>query len=194
MPVTTEAFKEVFGILKELAAGVKTAVQFPENERKEMREAIADTAELIDETLTILKQHLTSVLSALKFGNKPTAQQMIYELQSFPAWEDRFRRFQLCDSLRLATHNLEQKGLYKLLNTFAFSNPDEMHEKMCKYIGGEANAAESVKIMLENLSELAAVVDTDFDRVVKELEDARREVSRWRQAFIDFELEIRNTV
>lgn len=195
MPVTTEGFKEVFGILKELAAGIKTAIQIPEDERKEMRVAIADTAELIDETLTILKQHMNSVISELKFGSRPNARKMIYELQNYPGWEDRFRRFQLCDALRLATDNLEKKGLYaKLLNNLAFANPGVMHQKMCDYIGGEYNAAITVTKMLQELGQLADFEDADFEKVVKELEDARNEVGKWRQAFIDFELEIRNSV
>lgn len=195
MPVTTEGFKEVFGILKELATGIKTAIQIPEDERKAMRDAIADTAELIDETLTILKQHMNSVISELKFGDKTNARKMIYELQNYPGWEDKFRRFQLCDALRLATDNLEKKGLYaKLLNNLSFANPGDMHQKMCEYIGGESNAAITVTQMLQNLGQLADFVDADFEKVVKELEDARNEVGKWRQAFIDFELEIRNSV
>jgi hypothetical protein len=98
MPALVEGFSEVFGILKELASGVKTAVQIPEIQRKEMRDAIADTAELIDETLTILKQHLTKVISELKFGDRQNAKRMIYELGDFSGWEDKYRRFQLCES------------------------------------------------------------------------------------------------
>ncbi len=73
MPAIIEGFSEVLGILKDLTLGVKTAMQIPEDQRKEMRNAIADTAELIDETLTILKQHLTSVISELRFGDKQLA-------------------------------------------------------------------------------------------------------------------------
>jgi len=58
-------------------------MEIPENQKKEMRDAIADTAELVDETLTILKQHLTSVISELRFGDKQLAKRMIYELGDF---------------------------------------------------------------------------------------------------------------
>lgn len=194
MPVITEGFSEVLNILKELSAGLKTAIQIPENNRKELREAIADTAELIDESLTILKQHLTKVVSELKFGNKQNAQQMIYELGSFQAWEDKFRQFQLCDSLRVATDNLERKGLYKLLNKISFPDPNDIHYKMCDYLGGEANTARSVGIMLQDLSELANKVDSDPEMVAKKLEEARTEVGKWRQSFIDFELGIRTSI
>lgn len=194
MPAIVEGFKEVFGILKELFSGVKTAMMIPESHRKEMRDAIADTAELIDETLTILKQHLTSVVSELRFGDRKKATMMIYELGDFRGWEDKYRRFQLCDSLREATFNLERKGLYKLLNTVSFNNPETIQQRMFDYIGGETNAARSVGMMLIDLSQLADQVDTDYENVLKSIEEARNEVGKWRQAFIDLELEIRTAI
>ncbi len=53
MTIKIEGFSEVLNILKELFSGVKSAIQIPEKNRKEMRDALADKAELIDETLTI---------------------------------------------------------------------------------------------------------------------------------------------
>ena len=194
MPAIVEGFSEVFGILKDLTLGVKTAMQIPENQKKEMTEPIADTAELIDETLTILKQHLTSVISELRFGDKQNAKRLIYELGSFQGWEAKYRQFQLCDSLRLATDNLERKGLYKLLNNISFHSPETINQRMFDYIGGETNAARSVGTMLQNLTQLSDSVDSDYEVVVKNLEDARNEVGKWRQAFIDLELEIRNSI
>ncbi|MDP2887350.1 MAG: hypothetical protein Q8P34_00090, partial [Bacteroidota bacterium] len=181
MPAIIEGFSEVFEILKGLASGVKTAIQIPENQRKEMRDAIADTAELIDETLTILKQHLTSVISELKFGNRQNAKIQISQLADFPGWEEKYRRFQLCDALRLATNKLEEKGMYKLLNNIYFNNPETIQQRMFDYIGGEVNAAKSVGTMLQNLTPLADSVDSDFDLVVKKLEEARNEIGKWRQ-------------
>lgn len=194
MGTIVEGFGEVFGILKELSSGVKSAIQIPENQRKEMRDAIADTAELIDETLTILKQHLTTVVSELRFGDRQKAKQLIYELGSFQGWEAKYRQFQLCDSLRLATDNLERKGLYKLMNNISFDHPETIHRRMFDYIGGETNAARSVGTMLQELSQLVNEVDSDFEMVVLKLEEARNEISKSRQTFIDLELEIRSSI
>ena len=194
MPALVEGFSEVFGILKELASGVKTAVQIPEIQRKEMRDAIADTAELIDETLTILKQHLTKVISELKFGDRQNAKRMIYELGDFSGWEDKYRRFQLCESLHLASEKLRQKGLYKLLINISYQDAETIQQRMFDYIGGEINAARSVGTMLQSLTPLADSVDSEFEQVVQNIEEARNEVSKWRQAFIDLEIEIRNSI
>jgi len=194
MPATVEGFSEVFGILKELVSGVKSAMNIPENQKKELRGAIADTAELIDETLTILKQHLTIVISELRFGDKQNAKRMISELSDFQGWESKFRQFQLCDKLRIATDKLKQKGLYKLINNISFSNPEAIDQRMFDYIGGEVNAARSVGTMLLELSRLAYSVDSDLEMVAKELDDARNEIGKWRQAFIDLEIEIRNSI
>jgi hypothetical protein len=194
MTIKIEGFTEVFEILKDMIAGVRSAIQLPERNKKEMRDAIANTAELIDETLTILKQHLTSVLSQLKFGDKQKAKQMIYELGSFQGWEQKYRQFQMCDTLREATMSLEKKGLYKLLNNFSYTDPGTIQQRMWDYIGGETNAANSVGTMLQQLSSLSNNVDSAFDDVVLNLEAARDEIGKWRQSFIDLENDIRNSI
>lgn len=194
MPAIIEGFSEVLGILKELASGVKAIVNIPENERKVMNDAIADTAELVDETLTILKQHLTTVVSELRFGDKQNAKRMIYELGDFHGWEDKYRRFQLCESLHEAVRNLDKKGVYKIVNDLSFNDPGVIHQRLFDYIGGEANAALSVGNMLQELSQLANSVDSDPEMVARNLEEARTEVGKWRQAFINLELEIRNSI
>jgi hypothetical protein len=48
--------------------------------------------------------------------------------------------------------------------------------------------------MLKSLTPLANSVDSDFEQVVQNIEEARNEVSKWRQAFIDLEIEIRNSI
>jgi lysyl-tRNA synthetase class II len=194
MTIKIEGFTEVFEILKDMIAGVRSAIQLPERNKKEMRDAIANTAELIDETLTILKQHLTSVLSQLKFGDKQKAKQMIYELGSFQGWEQKYRQFQMCDTLREATMSLEKKGLYKLLNNFSYTDTATIQQRMWDYIGGETNAANSVGTMLQQLSSLSNDVDSALDDVVLNLEAARDEIGKWRQSFIDLEKDIRNSI
>lgn len=191
MTIKIEGFTEVLDILKGLFSGLKSAMQISEKNRNEMKDALADTAELIDETLTILKQHLTSVVSELKFGDRQKAKQMIYELGNFQGWETKYRQFQLCDKLREATFNLDRKGLYKLISNISFNDPEKIQQRMWDYIGGEANAANSVGTLLQDLSVLENKVDTDYENVVKYLEKARNEVGIWRQAFIDLEKEIR---
>jgi len=194
MPAIIEGFSEVLGLLKELASGVKAIANIPDNERKVMNDAIADTAELVDETLTILKQHLTTVVSELRFGDKQSAKRMIYELGDFRGWEDKYRRFQLCESLHEAVHNLDKKGVYKIVNNLAFNDPGVIHQRLFDYIGGETNAAQSVGTMLQDLSQLANSVDSDPEMVARSLEEARTEVGKWRQAFINLELEIRSSI
>ncbi len=196
MILKIEGFKEMLDILKDLFSGVKTAVQVPENNKKEMKEALAATAELIDQTLSILKQQLTNVLSELKFGdgNRQNVRRMIFELGNYAGWEEKYRQFQMCDKLREATYNLDRKGLYKVLHNLSFNDADQIQEKMWKYLGGEASAAISVATMLTDLSMLENKVETEYDLVIDSLELARNEVGAWRQVFIDFEKEIRNSM
>ncbi len=194
MTINIAGFKEVLDILQGLFSGLKKAVDIPAENRKELKEAIADTAELIDETLTILKVHLTNVAKEMKFGDKQKAKSMIYDLGSFPEWEQRYRQFQLCDSLTMTTLNLERKGLYKFLNNISYSDIDKVQQRMWDYIGGETKAANSVGTMLQDLATLESKVDTESDKVILSLEEARNEIGKWRQIFIDFEKEIRDSM
>ncbi|MBK9108612.1 MAG: hypothetical protein IPM92_09655 [Saprospiraceae bacterium] len=66
-------FKKFFDILKELVSGVNLPFKYLRSIGKNMLEAVADTAELVDETLTILKQHLPKVIFELKFGDQQKA-------------------------------------------------------------------------------------------------------------------------
>lgn len=84
--------------------------------------------------------------------------------------------------------------MYQLLNNLSFDNPETIQQRMFDYIGGETHAAKSVGTMLHELAQLANSVDPDFEAVAKELEDARNEIGKWRQAFIDLEIEIRNPI
>lgn len=194
MNIKIEGLTELLNVLKGLYSGLKDAVQISEGKRKEMREALADTAELIDETLSILKQQMTAALSELKYGDKQNAKYLIYALGNTGEWEQRFRQFQLCERLREATLNLDRKGLFQFANALIYGNQDVLSLKMHDYLGGEANAAQSVAVMLQEVNALDALVDSDLDKVVLQLEQARSEVGKWRQSFIDLEQKMRNAI
>lgn len=194
MIIKIEGFKEVLDILKSMASGLKDVARLPEQNKKEMREALADTAELIDETLGIVKQQLSAILAELKYGDKQKAKQMIDELGDFQEWQSRYRQFQLCDKLTTATLNLERKGFYRLLHQITFKNPEEIKSRMWDFVGNETSAANSVSAMLKNLAKLDQTVDREETEVIEELETSRNEIGRWRQSFIDVEKEIRNSL
>lgn len=194
MNIRINFLSELLNILNGLYSVVKEAVQISESKRKEMREALADTAELIDEALSILKQQMTTALSELKYGDKQKAKALIYVLGNTGEWEQKFRQFQLCERLREATLNLDRKGLFQFTNALIYGNQDVLIMKMHDYLGGEANAAKSVAEMLQEVNALEALVDKDLDEVVLQLEQARNEVGKWRQTFIDLEQKMRNAI
>ncbi|PKP00692.1 MAG: hypothetical protein CVU11_17090 [Bacteroidetes bacterium HGW-Bacteroidetes-6] len=191
MEIKIQGISEMFNIIGELFNGLKSTAKILETVKKDMRDALANTAELIDETLTILKQHLSTVAAELKYGDEVKARKMILELSNFHAWEHKFRQFELCDTLRNAALNLERKGLYKLKTKVGYANPEELKQAMWDYIGGEANAANSVSEMLIFLSGNADFEPGKKDEMITRIETARDEVSQWRKKFIDLEKKIR---
>lgn len=191
MEIKIQGISELFSIIGELFNGVKSAAKIHETVKKDMRDALANTAELIDETLTILKQHLSTVASELKSGDEVTARKMILELSNFHAWENKFRQFELCDTLRNAALNLERKGLYKLKSKVGYANPEDLKKAIWDYIGGESNAANSVSEMLIFLAGNADFKPGKKDEMIARIETARDEVSQWRKKFIELEKKIR---
>jgi len=194
MEIKIAGLSEVFDIIGALFKGVKAAAEIPETEKREMKEALADTAELIDETLTILKQHLTTVSGELKYGDEAKARRMIFEMGNFLLWEQKYRQFELCDTLRNAAMNLEKKGIFQLKTNISFGDPDTLKQLIWDYIGGEANAARSVGEMLVNLSRKADFDPSQKDEMIENLEAARTEIGNWRQKFVDIEKEIRSAI
>ncbi|KAF0195386.1 MAG: hypothetical protein FD166_2962 [Bacteroidetes bacterium] len=194
MEIKIAGLSEVFDIIGALFKGVKAAAEIPETEKREMKEALADTAELIDETLTILKQHLTTVSGELKYGDDAKARRMIFEMGNFLLWEQKYRQFELCDTLRNAAMNLEKKGIFQLKTNISFGDPDTLKQLIWDYIGGEANAARSVGEMLVNLSRKADFDPSQKDEMIENLEAARTEIGNWRQKFVDIEKEIRAAI
>lgn len=194
MEIKIAGLSEVFNIIGTLFNGVKTAAEIPETAKKEMKEALASTAELIDETLTILKQHLSAVVHELKYGDDARARQMIFELGNFQMWEQKYRQFELCDTLRNAAMNLEKKGIYELKNNLSYGDPDKLKQLIWDYIGGEANAARSVGEMLVEMSRKADFDPAKKDEMIAVMDSARNEITEWRQKFVDIEKEIRMAI
>ncbi|MBK6348234.1 MAG: hypothetical protein IPN08_04200 [Bacteroidales bacterium] len=194
MEIKIAGLSEVFDIIGALFKGVKAAAEIPETEKKIMKDALADTAELIDETLTILKQHLTTVIGELKYGDDAKARRMIFEMGNFLLWEQKYRQFELCDTLRNAAMNLEKKGIFQLKTNISFGDPDTLKQLIWDYIGGEANAARSVGEMLVGLSRKADFDPAQKDEMIESLEAARTELGSWRQKFVDIEIEIRAAI
>lgn len=194
MTIKIEGISQVLDIITGLFGAIKKAGNLTTERRNEMKEALANTAELIDETLIILKQHLSSLITLMREGQLQEAEKMLVELKNFREWENRYRNFQLCDKLTGAALSLERKGLYQLTNNFSFNDAHRIQQLMWDYVGGETNAAKSVGEMLVNLSQLAPLVHTNPGFVMEHLESARKEVHACRQQFINLEMSIREAV
>ncbi|OLY92009.1 hypothetical protein SAMN05444008_106214 [Cnuella takakiae] len=194
MTIKIDGISQVLDILTGLFSAVKKAANLSQERKSEMKDALANTAGLIDETLTILKQHLSTLITRMREGEYDVARHLLVELGNFQEWEARYRRFLLCDELREAAFNLERKGMYQLADNLILGDPRRIQQLMWDYIGGEANAAKSVSEMLMNLSQLEQQVNTNPGFVVEQLEAARKEVQACRQQFLDLEIQIREAV
>jgi|GEM_PF-1103529 len=194
MELKIQGLSDVFNIIGTLFKGVKSAAEIPAEAKKEMNDALADTAGLIDETLTILKQHLSAVIAELRFGDEDNARRMIFDLANFQLWEQKYRQFELCDALRQAAMNLERKGLYQLKSIVSYGKPEDLQRLIWDYIGGESNAAQSVGEMLVALSRKGDFKTDEKENMIADLDKARTEITTWRQNFVDIEKEIRMAV
>jgi hypothetical protein len=189
------SISDIYEILNELIKGVKNVYKSKERIPKEMIEALTSTSEMIVETLTSVKLHLASVISELRFGDKKSSIKLVGELGDNVVWEERYRKFQLCDELRNSALKLENSGIYKkILLKLALKKQGTIQQLMWDYIAGEANAASTVSEMLSALSSLSNDVENNSEQVIQQLELAKSEVNLWRQKFIELEIEIKNSI
>ena len=75
---------------------LRNSAKFQSYTVKKLIKSLGDTAELIDQTLTILKGHLARIISEIEAGNIPEAKRLISELQNQHDWESKYRQFQMC--------------------------------------------------------------------------------------------------
>ena len=194
MALDISAFTEVLSILKGIAEEVKKLTNLKKDEQKALQESLAATAELVDESLGLVKQEMSKIVIELRMDSADNAQRMLAALAHVPEWESKYRQFQLCDALRGSIQRLENRVFPSFFNRMLFKSPTEIISKLHEYIGGEYRAALSVAQMLDELSTLSSKLPDEKDAVLAELEKARDEVGQLRQSFIDLERQIRSSV
>ena len=194
MTITVDGFREVLDILRGLFSGWKFTAGLTEVNRREMRDALADMAELIDQTLTIVRQRLATILSELKFGDEAIARKMVYELGDFRGWEERYRRLRLYEALQTALDNMQRSGIFSLKNRTGRADGHIIHQKLHNYVGSEPGATRLIVTMLAQLPALADAAKYTRDSVISALGDAEKAVLEWRQEFFDLEQQIRSAI
>jgi cell division septum initiation protein DivIVA len=173
--------------------GLSGASKIPKEQRKQVREAIGNTCELIDSILTTVKQRLSDTRKAV-LGNSRYAADMISGLNNIGEWENSYRQFQICVPLREAASELREGVLGKLVQYFSFKNTDELKNTIEKFLATEATAGEFVRRILENLADLETKIDSDRAMVADELQHAKQKVQSYRDQFIDLEKKVRSTI
>lgn len=194
MEINIKGVSEVFKLIADLFSGVKKIGQASGVHRQQLVKGLGDTAELIDQTLTILKQHLTTIINHLSMDNLHEAKRMIGELGNYHEWESRYRQFQLCDPLMQAGRELDTLLNKELVNKIAFKDTPKLQQLINDYIRNEGSAGRLIGETLAELSGLAAHVDVDPIKVRQQLEKAKSEVQQWRDKFIALEKKMRKVI
>ncbi|MBS1645600.1 MAG: hypothetical protein JST36_11245 [Bacteroidetes bacterium] len=194
MEINIKGLSDVLQLITSMFTGVKNLGKLPSEHRSQLIKSLSGTAELVDETLTILKGHLSKVQSVLRQGDPTLAQDMVSELAVEPFWESKYRQFQLCDSLHQAGRELDTLLNRELLNKVAFNDAQEIQNLIMKYIAGEGAAGRLISELMQELGALSPLVASDPQQVQDRLELAKQSIQEWRDKFIDLEKELRTAI
>ncbi|MEO6831211.1 MAG: hypothetical protein ABI378_03080 [Chitinophagaceae bacterium] len=194
MDINIKGLSDILKMISDLFSGVKNLGKLPAEHRAKLLKDIAATAEIIDETLTVLKGHLSKVIFEIQMGDKATAAQMVAELANNSFWESHYRQFQMCHSLWNAGRELDTLVNKELVNKISLKDAAALTGIINGYIAGEGSAGRLVSETLADLSKLTPEVDTNPQLVVASLEKAKSEIQDWRDKFIDMEKELRRAI
>lgn len=194
MEINIKGLSDVLQLITSMFTGVKNLGKLPSEHRSQLFKSLSGAAEVIDETLTILKGHLSKVQSVIRQEDVARAHDMVSELAVEPFWESKYRQFQLCDSLHQAGRELDTLLNRELLNKVAFKDAQEIQILISKYIAGEGAAGRMISELLQDLGALAPLVATDPQKVQDKLESAKHSIQEWRDKFIELEKELRAAI
>lgn len=194
MEINIKGLSDVLQLITSMFTGVKNLGKLPSEHRTQLFKSLSGAAEVIDETLTILKGHLSKVQSVIRQEDVARAHDMVSELAVEPFWESKYRQFQLCDSLHQAGRELDTLLNRELLNKVAFKDAQEIQILISKYIAGEGAAGRMISELLQDLGALAPLVATDPQKVQDKLESAKHSIQEWRDKFIELEKELRAAI
>ncbi|HTO17480.1 MAG TPA: hypothetical protein VLZ83_17070 [Edaphocola sp.] len=194
MDINIKGLSDILKLIADLFEGVKKLGKVTVSHRQKLIKSLGDTAELIDQTLTILKGHLARIVSELQSGNLPEAKELILELNNHQDWESRYRQFQMCEPLMQAGRELETLLNRELVNKVAIKDSQKLEQLIYDYIRNEGAAGKLIGETLTDLSKLASQVDTDPQAVSSEIEKAKSDIQKWRDKFIKLEKQLRKAI
>lgn len=194
MKIKIKGLSDVLKLISDLFEGVKELGQVTVSHRHKLIKSLGDTAELIDQTLTILKGHLTKIISEIEAGNLPEAKKMISALGNHCDWESRYRQFQMCDPLMQAGRELETLLNRELVNKVSFKDSKKLQQLIYDYIRNEGAVGKLIGETLTDLSKLSSRVDNDPQVVSSKIEKAKNDIQRWRDKFIRLEKQLRKVI
>ena len=191
--ITFAELDKLLSLFERLADGVSKAASLPENERRQMRQSISETAEMIDSILTMVKQRISVLIVEIRRGDLNIRQHLI-ELDNPYEWEKHYREFHLCEPLRNAASELRENFVSRLKQFFVVKDRRALKKGIDEFIQSERMAGEFVSKILKQLTKLADKVDKKPEYVQNELEKARDSIQQYRDAFIDIERRMRSSM
>lgn len=194
MNINIAGLSEILKLIADLFEGVKKLSQITVSHRQKLIKSLSDTAELIDQTLTILKGHLAKIISEIEMGNISEAKKLISGLHNQQEWESKYRQFQMCDPLMQAGRELETLLNTELVNKISLNDPLALQKLIGDYLRNEGAAGRLIGETLTDLSKLASQIDSNPQFVSSEIDKAKNDVQKWRDKFIKLEKQLRKTI
>jgi translation initiation factor 2B subunit (eIF-2B alpha/beta/delta family) len=181
---------EMFTIISRLFDAVGAVVKVTSNERKKMRQSLDEACVLIDTVLSVIRQRITSIIKEIRLGDK-NVKEHILDLRNIEEWEDQYRKIRICEPLRNTADDLARGVAARVKGKVAFKDPEKLSPAIYNFFAGEEKTAEATGRLLEDLSNLAPVVESNPQFVIQRLEKARDAIEKERMKFMRLEKKIR---
>lgn len=194
MDIDIKGVSDLLKMLANLLENIKKVGTITVDHRRKLTEDLSKTAGLIEETLSILRRHLFTIVDNIESGNIPEAKKLIAKLNNEHEWEKRYRDFCLCDPLIQAGRRLDTLVNRELLNKVSIKDPQKVNHLINQYVRNERAAGKLISESLISLASLASSIDVEPQIVKDRINNAAEEVRKWREKFLSLERKIRKVV
>jgi hypothetical protein len=184
---------KVLSLFEKLADGINKVSNLPKEKRENLRKALSETAEMVVTILTTIKQTISIIIIGIR-SNDPNIKTKIIELEHHSEWESVYRKFHLCEALKNASTELKSGFFSKVTNYFSFSNPEELERTIEQFMDNEFVVGIFVSKVLKNLAKLDKEADKNPAFVLGYFENARDDIEKYRDKFIEIEKNIRASI
>lgn len=183
-------FSDLIDALSKVTYAVKAAAALPKAEREQYRQAVGQSYQLLDTTLSMIAIRLGDILLP---ASQPTFIDEVAKLDNYAEWMRIEREFRICQSLRAALSEIKHFG-GNLKARVSVNDIDALIEMMECTIATEGEIAGFISKRFHDLASEARTPGVDIAKLRGEVTSFREALLSERRRLIRAEDDLYETV